>query len=67
MGYALPKNLLAPIFINAFGYSMYGQVDTYISNLKFAFYGKTDLQDLCQDQLIMVFLQKFINLGVLTT
>ena len=66
-GVCITRKSTGPIFINAFGYSMYGQADTYISNLKFAFYGKIGLQDLCQDQLIMVFLQKFINLGVLTT
>ncbi|SCU98828.1 LAME_0G00716g1_1 [Lachancea meyersii CBS 8951] len=65
MGYALPGNPQALMIIKAFGYNIDGQADNYVSNLKLGHYAKIAPIALFRGQLIMVFVQVFVNLGVL--
>ncbi|KAL6938131.1 OPT superfamily [Hanseniaspora osmophila] len=65
MGYALPGNPMALMIIKAFGYNIDGQADSYVSNLKLAHYCKIAPVALFRGQLIMAFIQIFINLGVI--
>ncbi|KAL6947991.1 hypothetical protein ACO0OE_002010 [Hanseniaspora uvarum] len=65
MGYALPGNPMALMIIKAFGYNIDGQADSYVSNLKLAHYCKVAPRALFRGQMIMAFLQIFINLGVI--
>ncbi|EDO15282.1 hypothetical protein Kpol_455p13 [Vanderwaltozyma polyspora DSM 70294] len=65
VGYALPGNPFALMIIKAFGYNIDGQADNYVSNLKMAHYTKIPPIALFRGQMIMVFLQIFVNLGVL--
>ncbi|CCE62650.1 hypothetical protein TPHA_0C05020 [Tetrapisispora phaffii CBS 4417] len=65
IGYALPGNPLALMLVKAFGYNIDGQADNYVSNLKMGHYSKIPPVALFRGQLIMVFIQIFVNLGVL--
>lgn len=65
VGYALPGNPQALMIIKAFGYNIDGQADNYVSNLKMGHYAKVPPVALFRGQLIMVFVQIFVNLGVL--
>ncbi|SCU81636.1 LADA_0C00210g1_1 [Lachancea dasiensis] len=65
MGYALPGNPQALMIIKAFGYNIDGQADNYVSNLKVGHYAKIPPVALFRGQLVMVFVQVFVNLGVL--
>lgn len=65
IGYALPGNPFALMIVKAFGYNIDGQADNYVSNLKMAHYCKIPPVALFRGQLFMVFVQVFVNLGVL--
>ncbi|KAL6925614.1 hypothetical protein ACO0SA_000215 [Hanseniaspora valbyensis] len=65
MGYALPGNPMALMIIKAFGYNIDGQADSYVSNLKLSHYCKIAPQAMFRGQMVMAFLQIFINLGVI--
>ena len=64
MGYALPGNPIALMTIKAIGYSIDGQADSYVSNLKLAHYCKISPRALFRGQLSFAFIQIFINLAV---
>ncbi|XBW38791.1 hypothetical protein QEN19_004375 [Hanseniaspora menglaensis] len=64
MGYALPGNPIALMTIKAIGYSIDGQADSYVSNLKLAHYCKISPRAIFRGQLAFAFIQIFINLGV---
>lgn len=65
VGYALPGNPFALMILKAFGYNIDGQADSYVSNLKIAHYCRIPPIALFRGQMVMVFLQVFVNLGVL--
>lgn len=64
MGYALPGNPIALMTIKAIGYSIDGQADSYVSNLKLAHYCKISPRAVFRGQLVFAFIQIFINLAV---
>ncbi|AET38439.1 Opt2p Ecym_2739 [Eremothecium cymbalariae DBVPG len=64
VGYILPGNPYALMLIKAFGYNIDGQADNYISNMKVAHYCKISPVALFRGQLVMVFIQIFVNLFV---
>ncbi|AGO09804.1 AaceriACL205Cp [[Ashbya] aceris (nom. inval.)] len=64
-GLALPGNPYALMFIKAFGYNIDGQAENYLGNMKLAHYAKVPPVPLFRGQLLMVFIQIFVDLGVI--
>ncbi|KAK6456525.1 OPT oligopeptide transporter protein-domain-containing protein [Scheffersomyces xylosifermentans] len=65
VGYALPGNGLALMFIKAFGYNIDGQAQNYITDQKMAHYVKIPPRALFRAQIISVFIASFIQLGIM--
>lgn len=65
VGYMIPGNGLALMFIKALGYNIDGQADNYISSQKTAHYTQVPPVPLFRGQLISTVVQCFVSLGVI--
>lgn len=65
VGYALPGNALALMFIKALGTNIDGQAENYITNQKQAHYVRIPPWSLMRTQLLSVFINVFVALGIL--
>ncbi|ODV79854.1 OPT-domain-containing protein [Suhomyces tanzawaensis NRRL Y-17324] len=65
MGYALPGNGLALMFIKALGYNIDGQAQNYITDQKMGHYAKIPPRAMFRIQMFGVFIGTFINLAAL--
>ncbi|EDK39517.2 hypothetical protein PGUG_03615 [Meyerozyma guilliermondii ATCC 6260] len=66
VGYALPGNGLALMFIKAIGYNIDGQAENYISNQKMAHYVRIPPWSIFRVQMLSVFINCFITLGIIS-
>ncbi|ODV79853.1 OPT-domain-containing protein [Suhomyces tanzawaensis NRRL Y-17324] len=65
IGYALPGNGFALLFIKALGYNIDGQAQNYITDQKIGHYAKIPPRAMFRIQIIGVFVGTFINLAAL--
>ncbi|CAK7896540.1 oligopeptide transporter 2 [[Candida] anglica] len=65
VGYAIPGNSQALMFIKALGYNIDGQAQNYISDQKMAHYAKVPARAIFRGQLLSVILNSFIGIGVM--
>lgn len=65
VGYALPGNGQALMFIKALGYNIDGQAQNYITDQKMAHYTRIPPRALFRAQMISVFINSFIALAVM--
>ncbi len=65
VGYALPGNGVALMTLKALGYNIDGQADNFISCQKVAHYARIPTRALFRGQIIGVFVQAFVFLGVI--
>ncbi|ODV66348.1 OPT-domain-containing protein [Hyphopichia burtonii NRRL Y-1933] len=65
VGYALPGNGLALMFIKALGYNIDGQADNFISNQKMGHYAKVPPRAMFRWQIVGTFIASFIGLGII--
>ncbi|ODV66347.1 OPT-domain-containing protein [Hyphopichia burtonii NRRL Y-1933] len=65
VGYALPGNGLALMFIKALGYNIDGQAQTYISDQKMGHYAKIPPRAMFRWQMVSVFIASFISLAII--
>ncbi|KAK7681140.1 hypothetical protein QCA50_015755 [Cerrena zonata] len=65
VGYALPGNGLALMFIKALGYNIDGQADNFISNQKMGHYAKVPPRAMFRWQIVGTFIASFIALGII--
>ena len=65
VGYAIPGNGLALNFIKALGYNIDGQAENYITDQKMGHYVKLPPRAMFRCQMLSVFVNSFISLGVL--
>lgn len=65
VGYAIPGNGLALIFLKALGYSIDGQAENYITSQKIAHYGKIPPRALFRCQMLSVLVHVFVSLAVI--
>lgn len=65
VGYALPGNGLALMYIKAIGYNIDGQAENYITNQKMAHYVRIPPWAIFRAQILSVFICSFISLGIL--
>lgn len=65
VGYALPGNGLALMFIKAIGYNIDGQAENYITNQKMAHYVRIPPWSIFRIQMLSVFIGSFVSLGIL--
>ena len=66
VGYALPGNGLALMYIKAIGYNIDGQAENYITNQKLAHYVRIPPWSIFRVQIVSVFICCFITLGILS-
>ncbi|KAI3404173.2 hypothetical protein KGF56_003073 [Candida oxycetoniae] len=65
VGFALPGNGLALMFIKAFGYNINGQAQNYISDQKMGHYVKVPPRAMFRCQMLSIFVSSFLGLAVL--
>lgn len=65
VGYALPGNGIALMFIKALGYNIDGQAQDYVTNQKMAHYARIPPRALFRVQMISVFVASFVSLAVI--
>ena len=65
VGFALPGNGLALMFLKAFGYNINGQAQNYISDQKMAHYVKIPPRAVFRCQMLSIFVSSFLGLAVL--
>lgn len=65
VGYAIPGNGLALMFIKALGYNINGQAQNYITDQKLAHYVKIPPRSLFRCQMLSVFISSFVSLAVM--
>lgn len=65
VGYALPGNGLALMFIKAIGYNIDGQAQNYITDQKMGHYVRIPPRALFRCQMVSVFLSSFVSLAVI--
>jgi len=65
VGYALPGNGVALMILKALGYNIDGQADNFISCQKTAHYTRIPTRAIFRGQMIGVFVQAFVFLGVI--
>lgn len=65
VGYALPGNGQALMFIKALGYNIDGQADNYITDQKMGHYLKIPPRALFRVQILSVFIYTFVSLGTM--
>lgn len=65
VGYAIPGNGLALMFIKALGYNIDGQAQNYITDQKQAHYLRIAPRALFRVQMLSVFVSSFVSLGTL--
>lgn len=65
IGYALPGNPMALIFIKALGYNIDGQASDYVSDQKMGHYLKIPPRAMFRCQILSVFVNSFIGLAVM--
>ncbi|KAL7666065.1 OPT family small oligopeptide transporter [[Candida] zeylanoides] len=64
IGYALPGNSQALMFVKAFGYNIDGQAQNYVSDQKMGHYAKIPPRALFRGQILSVFIGSFIALAI---
>lgn len=65
VGYAIPGNGLALMFIKALGYNINGQAQNYITDQKMGHYMRVPPRALFRVQIISVFISTFVSLGTI--
>ncbi|KAI5967420.1 hypothetical protein CANMA_003063 [Candida margitis] len=65
VGFALPGNGLALMFIKAFGYNINGQAQNYISDQKMSHYLKIPPRAVFRTQMLSILIASFLGLAVL--
>lgn len=65
VGYAVPGNANAINIAKAFGYSLDGQAENYITNQKQAHYMRLPPRGLFRTQMVGVFIGSFVQLGIM--
>lgn len=65
VGYALPGNGIALMFIKAIGYNIDGQAQNYITDQKLGHYLRIPPRALFRCQMVSVFISSFISLAVI--
>ncbi|TQV94210.1 oligopeptide transporter protein [Cordyceps javanica] len=64
MGYALPGQPEALMFVKAYGYNINGQADNYISDQKMGFYSKIPPRAMYRGQVLSTIITVFVCYGV---
>lgn len=65
IGYAIPGNGLALMYVKALGYNIDGQAQNYISDQKLTHYALIPPRSLFRVQILSVFISCFVSLGII--